>query len=125
MSDDLVGLAMRWAARLNESEDEEDNRIGAVIDALLDRDEAQEAEIRSLREQVAKAEAAEHRARLEGAEVMREAAARVIRSGMHNEYARPQPALTAAVLALDPAAILEAHTRAKAMDKQAGDADTL
>lgn len=51
--DDLVDLAMRWAARLNEAEDEEDNRIGAVIDALLDRIEAQDAEIRSLRAQVA------------------------------------------------------------------------
>jgi len=69
-------------------------------------------------------EAAEARARLEGAEVMREAAARVIRSGMHNEYARPQPALTAAVLAIDPAAILSEHARRKAMDELiAGDAD--
>ena len=116
MSDDLVERAMQKTIdRLH--------REQADMRAKLAE---QAAEIRSLREQVAKAEAAEHRARLEGAEVMREAAARVIRSGMHNEYARPQPALTAAVLALDPAAILSEHARRKAMDELiAGDADLL
>jgi len=115
MSDDLL----EWAA--DKLEGDSDPYCDCA-DCYQHRKAA--AEIRSLREQVAKAEAAEARARLEGAEVMREAAARVIRSGMYNEYGRPQPALTAAVLALDPAAILSEHARRKAMDELiAGDAD--
>ena len=113
MSGDLVELATRWAARLNEAEDEEDNRIGAVIDALLDRIEAQAAEIRSLREQVA-------RARLEGAEIMREAAVDWLKA--MDGYGEWWEAAQLIHDNLDPAAILEAHTRAKAIGT-IGDSD--
>jgi len=75
-------------------------------------------------------EAAEARARIEGAEIMREAAADAF------EIPDGEPwddccidtlyVHECAILNLDPAAILAAHTRAKAMDELiAGDADTL
>ena len=108
-----------------------------VVREAADRIEAQAAEIRSLREQVA-------RARLEGAEIMREAAARwaeddakLCDCSAHSESecacgawcewkTVPMHHVVQAIRNIDPAAILEAHTRAKAMDELiAGDADLL
>jgi hypothetical protein len=79
------------------------------------------AEIRSLREQVEQfaenAKCSKARARLEGAEIMREAAKDAVH---HSLYA------VGRIKALDPAAILEAHTRAKAMGELiARDADLI
>jgi hypothetical protein len=83
-------------------------------------------------------EAAEARARLEGAEIMREAAARDLRTSAALAGPGPYKGLATPIRieclrdaadlldTLDPAAILEAHTRAKAMDELiAGDGDTL
>ncbi len=66
---------------------------------------------------VAGIKAAEARARLEGAEVMREAAATHLTTNGHYDAGL-------ALYALDPAAILSEHARRKAMDELiAGDAD--
>jgi hypothetical protein len=85
------------------------------IKVAADYIKAQAAEIRSLREQVA-------RARLEGAEVMREVAAENAAwpQGLqcYDEYERgvrnARKLIEQTIRSLDPAAILEAHTRAKA-----------
>jgi len=69
-------------------------------------------------------ETAEARARLEGMEIMREAAVKVtqdaelsaIGSDFEAGYDACATCLAPTIRNLDPAAILEAHTRAKAMD---------
>ncbi len=73
-----------------------------------------------------RAEAAEARARLEGAEIMREAAAERLRTSCFyssDDVTKRVSFMTARdfIRNLDPATILEAHRRAKAMDEQAGD----
>jgi len=105
MSDDLV-------ERLYEQADRRHGSIGslrALEWEAADRIQAQEAEIRSLREQVA-------RARLEGAEIMRKHVVVDLKSyGLD---------VAEIVRQYDPAAILEAHTRAKAMNyTPVGDSD--
>jgi len=103
----------------------DDNLTNGTLGSLY-REAA--AEIRSLREQVTQAETAEARARLEGAEIMREAAARWAEDGERWDDCCIDTLYDyeCAIRALDPAAILEARARAKAMDELiAGDGDTL
>jgi len=65
-------------------------------------------------------EAAEHRGRLEGAEIMREAANKALWDKRRHLAARD----ITAIQDLDPAAIIAQHDRTKAMDELiAGDAD--
>ncbi len=56
-------------------------------------------------------EAAEQRARLEGAEIMREAALRALQTAQYDPA--PYTKGKAAIIALDPAAILAQHDRSK------------
>ena len=89
------------------------------------------AEIRSLREQVAQERADRQAAILEGMEIMREAAAEAYAAEARAWVQLPQRFAclrqgVKAIISLDTAAILAAHTRAKAMDELiAGDADLL
>lgn len=102
--------------------------VRADLPIAADRIEAQAAEIRSLREQVAQERAGREAATLAGIAMGLEAAARAVRDEVYAEardtewdtgfnYAKKLSG--SMILHIDPAAILAAHTRAEALSELA------